>query len=56
MPQTKQLLQNRLGYIWKNARSPIFRHFQSWKLSVQQSKHQQKAEQIAENHQYVHTN
>ena len=53
MPETKQLFQDKLGNIWKQALSPIFRHFVSWKLSVQQTKQREVAYQIAKRHQYV---
>merc|ERR1712154_439489 len=50
MPETKQLLQDKLGNLWKHVRSPIFRQFLSWKLSVQQTKQMQRSYQIAKSH------
>lgn len=50
MPETKQLFHAKLGNLWKHVRSPIFRHFLSWKISVQQTKQRQKAHQIAKCH------
>merc|ERR1712129_262877 len=50
IPEIKQLLCVHLGNKWKHVRSPIFRHFQLWKQSVQQTKQREKSYQLAKNH------
>jgi len=49
-PETKALCEEKMGNLWKNMRHPVFRHFLSWRLAVEETKKREQDHQIAKSH------
>merc|ERR1719203_1939043 len=49
-PEVKALCERKLGNLWKNVRHPVFRHFLSWRMSVEETKKRERDHQMAKAH------
>lgn len=54
MSETKVLCEEKLGNLWKSVRHPVFQHFLSWRVSMEETKKRERDHQIAKAHQLGH--
>ena len=52
MPQTKILCELQLGNLWKMVHHPVFRHFKSWRGTVEETKKRESDHRVAKCHQF----